>query len=184
MYDTFANESDPIGTFLTLPSLESGAFRIAVETRFKESSHRQLLRTLRPLAVQEARERMSEGGSVSRLHLDKLDCIKEVISQLLLPEIFQPRYDRLLAQAKKKIKDEQDRTERLAHEAIPFVKIRQEAVGHGGFHHGILATHFHRTRWVYDCGSWRKLGRQALEKCIDDFASQCKRDPDNGHIEL
>jgi hypothetical protein len=38
--------------------------------------------------------------------------------------------------------------------SFPFVVVRQEPVGHGGFHTGVLGSRNPEFRWVYDCGSW------------------------------
>jgi hypothetical protein len=82
------------------------------------------------------------------------------------------------------VDDARGATRRLDHEEVPFAKICQEAVGHGGFHHGVLATHWRgHTRWVYDCGSWRKAGREALDKRIEDLVHRCQRERD-GHLGL
>ncbi len=48
----------------------------------------------------------------------------------------------------------------------PLVVVRQHAVGHGGFHTGALGIKSPLIRWIYDCGSWRKVGKAALKKQI------------------
>lgn len=67
---------------------------------------------------------------------------------------------------------------------VPFAVVRQEPVGHGGFHNGILETTKLRVRWVYDCGSWRKEGRRALLDAIDKFAKRVRSDGQKPFVEL
>lgn len=55
----------------------------------------------------------------------------------------------------------------------PFAVVRQEAVGHGGFHTGVLGFSHPQFRWVYDCGSWHK--RDALKRRISDFLERARR---------
>jgi hypothetical protein len=177
MMETPVNEFD-LPSWIQLPSMSGGKFEQWVNSKLERASKRQLLGMLRPLAEEEVKV-TGDDSAVSRIHLERLSCIKQAVSRLLGPEVFEPKYKRLIAHVRRLIEE----TRRQHYEDVPFVKIRQEAVGHGGFHHGVLATHFDRIRWVYDCGSWRKAGRAALSKCIDDFARQCAHDH-KGHLEL
>lgn len=67
--------------------------------------------------------------------------------------------------------------EENAHEhtkfVFPFAAIRQEAVGHGGFHTGVLGFNKPTFRWAYDCGSWRK--RETLALRIEEFLRRARR---------
>jgi hypothetical protein len=53
----------------------------------------------------------------------------------------------------------------------PIAVVRQEPVGHGGFHTGTLAVVEPLFRWVYDCGSWTK--KPALQRQADAFVRRC-----------
>jgi hypothetical protein len=64
----------------------------------------------------------------------------------------------------------------------PFAVVRQEPVGHGGFHSGTLGFARPLFRWVYDCGSWRK--RHALEKRIAAFLERSRSDYDRPDIDI
>ncbi|SHH42001.1 MBL fold metallo-hydrolase [Bradyrhizobium erythrophlei] len=68
--------------------------------------------------------------------------------------------------------------EREAKEAtrflIPFASVRQEAVGHGGFHTGVLGFATPGFRWVYDCGSWRK--KSMLSSRVKAFLARSRAD--------
>jgi hypothetical protein len=55
--------------------------------------------------------------------------------------------------------------------AAPIAVARQRAVGHGGFHTGALGADTPVLRWVYDCGSWRALGKAALRHNIVNYGS-------------
>ena len=132
---------------------------------------------IRRLIRQTAEESLQVGND-RILELWVLDK-KEALENKLGAETFKRPYELLL----KRLKQGECARARLDQEQVPYAKICQEAVGHGGFHHGVLATRFGRTRWVYDCGSWRKAGRAALKKSIDDFARRCARDR-NGHLDL
>jgi hypothetical protein len=57
---------------------------------------------------------------------------------------------------------------------VPYAVVRQNAVGHGGFHTGTLAIEYHRLHWIYDCGSWKRQGR--LIECIDKFVARIASD--------
>ena len=52
---------------------------------------------------------------------------------------------------------------------VPCAIVRQNPVGHGGFHTGTLGIEQNRLHWVYDCGSWRK--KDSLAKCVENFSS-------------
>jgi hypothetical protein len=168
--------------------MESDAFEKLVERNCKDTGRRYVLSTLKSLA--EAELELKE--STYRAPREKHTLLKQILSRFLGPEIFQPKYDRLLAQALKKRERERlleqrarEKTKRIAYESTPFVKIRQEAVGHGCFHHGVLASHYAHSRWVYDCGAWRRPGRQSLDKCISNFVKRCSRyAPDQGRLDL
>jgi hypothetical protein len=56
----------------------------------------------------------------------------------------------------------------------PFACVRQEAVGHGGFHTGALGFSTPRFRWIYDCGAWRKMS--ALSNRIQAFLARARAD--------
>lgn len=56
--------------------------------------------------------------------------------------------------------------------ANPIAVVHQQAVGHGGFHTGALGLDRPYVRWVYDCGAWRHVGKQALNRCISDYAEK------------
>jgi hypothetical protein len=65
----------------------------------------------------------------------------------------------------------------------PFAVVRQEPVGHGGFHTGALGTDRPLFRWVYDCGSWTK--HAALRSQVDAFDQRCRLDESkNAYIDL
>src|SRR5229473_1155534 len=64
----------------------------------------------------------------------------------------------------------------------PFAVVRQEAVGHGGFHSGTLGFARPLFRWVYDCGSWRK--RHALAKRIEGLLGRSRSDDDRSDIDI
>jgi hypothetical protein len=68
-------------------------------------------------------------------------------------------------------REEQERKERLSLLLlkVPCAVVRQNPVGHGGFHTGTLGIKRKRLHWVYDCGSWRK--KDNLVKCVQDFSS-------------
>lgn len=77
--------------------------------------------------------------------------------------------------ARKELSDEirgqaRDETKYL----IPFACVRQEAVGHGGFHTGALGFWKPQFRWVYDCGAWRK--KSALSNRIQAFLTRSRSD--------
>ena len=60
---------------------------------------------------------------------------------------------------------------------VPFAVIRQEPVGHGGFHTGAFCfpdLHHPCLHWVYDCGSWHKA-RTALQKRIKGLVKRVHR---------
>ena len=60
---------------------------------------------------------------------------------------------------------------------IPFAIIRQEPVGHGGFHTGMLSLgdlHSAYVHWVYDCGSWHKA-RSALQNRTKKLVARVRR---------
>lgn len=57
---------------------------------------------------------------------------------------------------------------------VPFACVRQEAVGHGGFHTGAMGFYTPQFRWIYDCGSWRK--KSALSNRIASFLDRCRSD--------
>ncbi|MGJ5176528.1 MBL fold metallo-hydrolase [Bradyrhizobium oligotrophicum] len=73
--------------------------------------------------------------------------------------IRQTKFEALLAQRNIALRD-------------PFAVVRQEAVGHGGFHTGALGFTHPQFRWVYDCGSWRK--RAILRQRIFDFLDRAR----------
>jgi glyoxylase-like metal-dependent hydrolase (beta-lactamase superfamily II) len=188
---SMATHEDKFAELLAIPTLDDGEFDEVVTQQLEPVSKRQRGEALRQLAEAEAqwrcsRDEMLTPQSLKQLQIERLSRIKTILSRLLGSEFSQVEYDRLLARISKKIDWIIRTTLRLAHLPIPFVKIRQEAVGHGGFHHGVLATHDYQTRWVYDCGSWHKLGRQSLEKCIQKFVGECARDNrlGSGHLEL
>jgi hypothetical protein len=59
---------------------------------------------------------------------------------------------------------------------VPFAVIRQEPVGHGGFHTGAFCfpdLHHPYLHWVYDCGSWHKA-RAALQKRIKELVKRVR----------
>jgi hypothetical protein len=58
----------------------------------------------------------------------------------------------------------------------PIAIVRQEAVGHGGFHNGVLASDKPYVRWIYDCGAWRKSGKEKLASRVRRFASRARKD--------
>jgi hypothetical protein len=64
----------------------------------------------------------------------------------------------------------------------PFAIVRQEAVGHGGFHTGALGFVRPLFRWVYDCGSWRK--RTVLERRIHEFFERSRSDYNRPDIDI
>lgn len=55
---------------------------------------------------------------------------------------------------------------------IPLVVMRQHAVGHGGFHTGVMGRGKARLRWVYDCGALRTKGQKQLSDEIKYLASE------------
>jgi len=57
----------------------------------------------------------------------------------------------------------------------PLVVCEQHAIGHGGFHTGVLGFGLPKVRWIYDCGSWRTAGKSALSKAVSNYASKVKR---------
>ncbi|MGY3690557.1 hypothetical protein ACVIGA_000637 [Bradyrhizobium sp. USDA 3240] len=65
-----------------------------------------------------------------------------------------------------------DATEPLL--VVPFALVRQEAVGHGCFHTGVLGTQDPLLRWVYDCGSWTK--KELLKERVDQYAARLTPD--------
>jgi Metallo-beta-lactamase superfamily len=64
----------------------------------------------------------------------------------------------------------------IKNDNIPAVLVRQEAVGHGGFHNGVLGTDKPYIRWIYDCGTWKQSGKAALDCALNKFAVRSKRD--------
>jgi hypothetical protein len=79
------------------------------------------------------------------------------------------------------VNDGRYNTQHLA--VTPFAVVRQEPVGHGGFHTGTLGTDRPFFRWVYDCGSWTK--RAALHSRVDAFEQRCRLDESqNANIDL
>lgn len=56
----------------------------------------------------------------------------------------------------------------------PVASVTQHAVGHGGFHTGVLGDDRPRMRWIYDCGAWRTAGHTALSTAIDTFAKKAR----------
>jgi hypothetical protein len=56
----------------------------------------------------------------------------------------------------------------------PWAVVVQQPVGHGGFHTGVLGVDEPSLRWVYDCGSWRKKGREALASRIADYGGRTR----------
>jgi hypothetical protein len=56
--------------------------------------------------------------------------------------------------------------------ATPFAVVRQEAVGHGCFHTGVLGVDRPIFRWVYDCGSWTK--KSSLQSRVDELEQRCR----------
>jgi hypothetical protein len=57
---------------------------------------------------------------------------------------------------------------------LPFALVKQESVGHGCFHTGVLGTHKPLLRWLYDCGSWTK--KEVLKERVDDYAARLLQD--------
>jgi hypothetical protein len=57
---------------------------------------------------------------------------------------------------------------------VPFALVRQEPVGHGCFHTGVLGTQRPLFRWVYDCGSWTK--KDILKQRAERFAGRLLQD--------
>lgn len=55
---------------------------------------------------------------------------------------------------------------------FPLAVVRQQAVGHGGFHTGALGSDRPQLRWAYDCGSWREAGQAALLERISELAAK------------
>lgn len=55
---------------------------------------------------------------------------------------------------------------------VPLVMMRQHAVGHGGFHTGVLGGVCPELRWVYDCGSLREAGKLRLTEEINRLADK------------
>jgi hypothetical protein len=154
-------------------------YRQLIDLALQNASKRSIGVMLKNLFHGETEERKSIFPSI----LEKRICLRERLTRFLGPEEFDKRYRRLrnqLEREKQIIAKAQAATRRMCSEEQPFVRVRQEAVGHGGLHHGIFVTGRPSIRWVYDCGSWRKAGREALRGCIDDFARRCKRDGNRG----
>jgi hypothetical protein len=63
--------------------------------------------------------------------------------------------------------------------STPYVVIRQNPVGHGGFHTGTLGSDLYQLRWVYDCGSWKN--NKKLAECIQALG---RRVPTDARIHL
>ena len=86
---------------------------------------------------------------------------------------FKPYLD-LIEKDEEKIREQvakaREETCRLWLPTVPYAVVRQNAVGHGGFHTGTLGTEIHRLHWIYDCGSWKRQGR--LIECIDEFVAR------------
>ncbi|MFO1344702.1 MAG: hypothetical protein U1E85_00250 [Rhodocyclaceae bacterium] len=57
--------------------------------------------------------------------------------------------------------------------AVLTAVVRQEPVGHGGFHHGVVGAGSPSIRWIYDCGSWHK--KDILKRRIDELTERCRR---------
>jgi hypothetical protein len=65
---------------------------------------------------------------------------------------------------------------------FPFAAVRQEAVGHGGFHTGVLGFTRPLFRWAYDCGSWRK--RTTLDLRIRELLKRSRREADQADLDV
>jgi hypothetical protein len=77
------------------------------------------------------------------------------------------RLNKMICRAKKD-------TAALWESDVPYAVVRQNAIGHGGFHTGTLSIQYDRLHWVYDCGSWKR--RDRLTECIDEFSRRIKLD--------
>jgi hypothetical protein len=169
---------------LQIASMPIDEYKRRIDSKLKKANKRSIGEMLENLVCTEAK---AEVEKFFPSILEKLACVRNTLTQFIGPEEFDRRYRRLRSQLDRRKKREerliekaQESTRRVCFEEQPFVRVRQEAVGHGGFHHGIFITNRPSIRWVYDCGSWRKAGREALRKCIEDFAQRCKRDGNRG----
>ena len=111
------------------------------------------------------------------------DKLRSELEEAIDSDEFRRRFDRYL----KKIEKEKDAARIIEQQAIadtqalwwsrvPYAVVRQNGVGHGGFHTGTLGIERHRLHWVYDCGSWKR--REALTARIQEFSqriSSCDR---------
>ena len=104
--------------------------------------------------------------AISNIQTEVIQIVGERAARILFEEEISRAYAQSI---------ERDRlVEEAKHEtevALPFAVVRQEPVGHGCFHTGVLGASRPLFLWVYDCGSWTKKG--SLQKSIDQFEQRC-----------
>lgn len=161
---------------------EKGFFKSSVEERLKDACLRRGLAKIeveRAVAFYAGPDKSFETTSLE-LYLEKAlraDANKhgpveaERLKKHLRIEL-EKLLPRFLEQVILKIVEADTDTELLG----PVAVIRQESVGHGGFHHGRLGVDSASLRWIYDCGSWRKKGKDVLERRIAELAKRVSRE--------
>lgn len=118
-----------------------------------------------------------------RLLLDRKEDATNRLDNATVQQIFDEEIATFQKRIEGQVSDESDAhrgTEPVSQ--IPFASVRQEPVGHGGFHTGVLGTRTPLFRWVYDCGSWKKT--DVLKERVDDFAKRLQREPRRTDIDL
>ena len=111
------------------------------------------------------------GSSVSDVFRNKvaLDDFKECLVRRITNELV-----RLIAAERQGINIARADTALIRYPCVPLVVVRQEAVGHGGFHNGVLGWNKPQFRWVYDCGSWKQPGISSLHKRVTELATRAR----------
>ncbi|MET4524075.1 hypothetical protein [Bradyrhizobium sp. JR18.2] len=97
----------------------------------------------------------------------------KVLDPVEADEIFDEEVRRSILRWERFAKIEREAKEEVRY-LLPFACVRQEAVGHGGFHTGAMGFYTPQFRWIYDCGAWRK--KSALSNRIQDFIKRCRAD--------
>jgi hypothetical protein len=100
-------------------------------------------------------------AGLQKLRSELLTILRHDKLELELGKIFR-RVERDIKRECSIVHEASERTRTLL--GMPYVVIRQNPVGHGGFHTGTLGSDLYQIRWVYDCGSWKN--NKKLAECI------------------
>jgi hypothetical protein len=105
------------------------------------------------------------------LRSELLKILKRGKLELELGKIFK-RVERDIIRECSIVREASERARTLL--GMPYVVIRQNPVGHGGFHTGTLGSDLYQIRWVYDCGSWKN--NKKLAECIHALGQRAPTD--------